>query len=314
MSKWLSKNLFDGFAEEKVKEVEDKGTGLRRSDFVWQTPQAGTADKAKIYEGRFLPDPKGKFTKKYFYHMWKSGEKWQFYICPKTHGMDQWCPVCSIVSNLYTGTQDDKTMASKMKRKERYIGNFYIVDDPRDKDAETEERKNIGKVKLYEYPTKLDSKLKNEITDKKEGLGSAIFDPGAEGHNFIIKIKTTKTDAKGQSYPDYADSLFSRKPVALGTDKEIKTIMESTYSIDDYIKSLEISKEATIEMLKKEMLWDMISSDFTRNWGSPMTTEASTGRVIKPADDDDDVSDDIAKPTSDDDLSDQDLLDELKKM
>ena len=65
-SKWINKNLFDNYVEEKSKEASEKNNLIRRSDFVWQSPQAGTSEKAKVYEGRFLPDQKGKFTKKSF--------------------------------------------------------------------------------------------------------------------------------------------------------------------------------------------------------------------------------------------------------
>lgn len=311
-SKWLNQKLFSSYVEEKEKEITEKTNTLRRSDFVWQSPQAGTAEKAKIYEGRFLPDPKSRFTQRYFYHMWKSGDKWIFYLCPKTHGMDKFCAVCSVVNSLYTGTADDKSVAFKMKRKERHVGNFFVVDDPRDKEQDDDLKKNSGKVKLYEFPSKLESKLKNEIMDKKEGLGYAIFDPGADGHNIIIKIKSTKPDKNGNTYPDYADSIFSRKAVALAeSDKEIKDIMASTMSIDEYIKSLEMSTEDTLKMLKNEMLFEMVEAEWARNYGSGKVekkvekVEAETDVPELPED---------VESKEEGDLSDDDLMRELRQM
>lgn len=318
-SKWINKNLFDNYVEEKSKEASEKNNLIRRSDFVWQSPQAGTSEKAKVYEGRFIPDQKGKFTKKYMYHMWKSGDKWIFYLCPKTHGMEKFCPVCSIVSQLYTGTADDKATAYKMKRKERHVGNFYVVDDPRDKEQDDETKKNSGKVKLYEFPSKLESKLKNEIMDKKEGLGFAIFDPGSEGHNIIIKIKSTKPDKNGNTYPDYADSIFSRKPSALAeTDKEIKDIMSATMSIDEYIKSLEISTEDTQKMLKNEMLFEMVETEWRRNFGNG-EMKAEKPKRAEVEKDDDDVPEDKGVDVSTEceaecNYTDEDLMLELRKM
>jgi hypothetical protein len=309
-SKWINQKLFSAYTEEKTKETTEKASFVKRSEFVWASPQAGTSEKAKVYEGRFLPDPKGKFTKKYYYHMWKSGDKWIFYLCPKTHSMDKFCPVCTVVSSLYTGTADDKKVAFKMKRKERHVGNFYIVDDPRDKEIDDEAKKSSGKVKLYEFPSKLESKLKNEILDKKEGLGYAIFDPGSDGHNIIIKIKSTKPDAKGNTYPDYADSIFSRKQSSIAdTDKEINDIMAGTYSIDDYINGMEMSKEDTVKMLKNEMLWEMVENDWNRSY----KTNVEKKEVV--ADDVDDVPVEIEDEKSDtDDLTEEDLMNELKKM
>lgn len=310
MSKWINTKLFENYVQEKEKEKEPSSS-MRRSDFVWPSPQAGTSEKAKVYEGRFIPDQKGKFTQKYFYHMWKSGDKWIFFLCPKTHSMNKFCPVCTIVNALYQGTSDDKSMASKMKRKERHIGNFYIVDDPRDKEIDDDAKKNSGKVKLYEFPSKLESKLKNEIIDKKEGLGMSIFDPGADGHNIIIKIRSTKPDKNNQTYPDYSDSIFSRKSSPLADDDSgIKKIMSSTYSIDEYIKSLEMSTEDTMKMLKNEMLFDMIENEWARNYGvSKVEKKAET--KVSSTDDEDDVPD--AK-SEDESLSEEALMNELRNM
>lgn len=313
-SKWISKNLFENYVEEKQKEVTEKPSTMRRMDYVWPSPQAGTAEKAKIYEGRFLPDQRGKFTKKYYYHMWKSGEKWIFYLCPKTHGMDKFCPVCAVVNSLYTGTADDKKVAFKMKRKERHIGNFYVVDDPRDKEIDDDTKKSSGKVKIYEFPSKLESKLKNEVLDKKEGLGLAIFDPGPEGHNIIIKIKSTKQDAKGNSYPDYSDSIFSRKPSAIAdSDAEIKKIMSSTYDIEEYIKSMEMGKEDTLKMLKNEMLFDMVEAEWNRAYGVKEEKAKEKSAAKAKINDDDDVPESVGEE-KEEGLSDDALMDELRNM
>jgi hypothetical protein len=311
-SKWISKNLFENYVEEKQKEVSEKPNTMRRMDYVWPSPPMGTELKPKIYEGRFLPDQRGKFTKKYMYHMWKSGDKWIFYLCPKTHGMDKFCPICTVVNSLYTGTADDKKMAFKMKRKERHVGNFYVIDDPRDKEIDDDTKKSSGKVKLYEFPSKLESKLKNEILDKKEGLGFAIFDPGSEGHNIVIKIKATKQDAKGNTYPDYSDSIFSRKPSAIAdSDAEIKKIMSSTYDIEEYIKSMEMSKENTLKTLKDEMLFDMVESEWHRAYG----VEKASPKAKANVDDNDDVPDSVGEEKADDvDMSDEALLNELKNI
>ena len=100
MSKWINKDLFDDFRKEKVEEKESSGS-FRRSDMLWDTPQKGTVEQAKVYEGRFLQDPNGKFYKKYLYHMWQSGENWIFALCPKTEDFKNYCPLCSANAKLY---------------------------------------------------------------------------------------------------------------------------------------------------------------------------------------------------------------------
>lgn len=261
-SKWINKNLFEQYAEEKEKEPEQKSGGLERLQFIWKTPDKGTVDKPKIYEGRFLPDPKGKFTLKYLYHLFQSGEKWIFFLCPKTWAFENWCPFCSITSKLYQGTAADKSSAYNYKRKQRHVGNWYVVDDPRDSEEQDESRKVTGTVRLWEFPDKIESKLKQEIIDKKNGLGSAIFDPGPEGFNFIVKVRSTKPNRQGKIFPDYSDSTFARRAGELGSDKEIKELLSQTKDLEEYVKGLEIDKDTSIEILKAEMLWEMIKEEW----------------------------------------------------
>lgn len=267
MSKWINKDLFNQYVEKKENEQIETKTFIRKSERVWPNPTAGTTTQAEIYEGRFLPDPKNNFTSKYFYHMWKSADKWNYVFCPKTWDFNNYCPICALTNKLYMGTSKDKSIASQMKRKSRHVANFYIITDKRDLKVLEEEKKMEGKVKIYEFPDKVDAKLKLQLLDKNEGLGYQIFDPGDEGHNFILRIKSTKPDVNNKSYPDYADSDFSRKSSAIGTDKKIKEIMDSRYELDEYIKSLETPKENIITILKNEMLYDIIKDEWMKQDG-----------------------------------------------
>jgi len=261
MSSWIDKDLFAKFVEEKSREKEQTA-GPRRTEIVWPTPERGTPDRPKIYEGRFLPDPKGNFYKKYYYHMFYSGEKWNFVLCSKTWNFDNYCPWCSVTSKLYMGNNEDKKRAAEYKRKEKFVSNFYIIDDPRDAERNDEEKVN-GTVKIYEFPGKVESKLKAEITDTKHGIGPGIFDPGEDGYNFILKVKSTKPK-DGKTWPDYSDSLFARRPESLGSRNRIKEIMEQRYDLEEYIQSMEREEEDIINLLKAEMVWDLVKSEYER--------------------------------------------------
>lgn len=334
MSKWIKKDLFSDFQQQKKEEADapQQGFGVRRMDVVWETPQKGTAERPKIYEGRFLPDSKGGFYKKYSYHMFLSGEKWAFILCPKTDSFDKYCPFCSVTSKLYQGTAADKKMAYQYKRKEKFVGNFYIVDDPRDHERD-EEKKVNGMVKLYEFPAKVEMKLKSEITDSRQGYGHRIFDPGEDGHNFILKVLATKKDANGNVWPDYSSSQFSRNSEAIGTDEEIEKIMASCVDLDEYIDSLRTNNERMVDILKAEMVWDLVESEFNKVMG--LTEMASAAKDNEPDDIDDSIwdddkedksgdddtpdeveSEDDEKPwkESGDDLDDEELLKELADM
>lgn len=325
MSKWIKKELFSKFQEEKKNEAEtQQQSGLRRSDLVWETPQKGTSERPKVYEGRFLPDKNGNFYKKYSYHMFQSGEKWAFILCPKTHAFENYCPVCSVTSKLYQGSPADKRTAYQYKRKDKFVSNFFVVNDPRDPERDEEKQIN-GKVKLYEFPQKVEMKLKEEVTDVNNGYGYKIFDPGEEGHNFILKVLATKKDPNGNVWPDYSSSQFARNSSSIGSDSEIDEIMKQCTDLDEYIESLGATEERIEEVLKTEMVWDIVSSEWNKVRG--LTTAEPEPAKEDDIDDsqwDRDVdnasdpveSEDAEKPwnESDDNLDDEDLLKELAGM
>jgi hypothetical protein len=309
MSKWIDGDLFNKFQETKKSEADDPGTGgVRRSDFVWQTPERGTTDKPKNYEGRFLPDKKMNFYKKYFYHMFQSGEKWMFSLCPKTFDFNNYCPLCSVTSKLYMGTAADKKAASSYRRKEKFVGNFYIVKDPRDAERDEDDKVN-GTIRLYEFPGKVEMKLKEEITDTTNGLGGRIFDPGENGHNFILKVLSTKKDKFGNVWPDYSSSTFARRSSPIGSDKEIDDIMKTTFDLNEYVESMRIDDDDVVALLKAEMLWDLVKDEWEKN--------KNVAAVSKEPDDLDDSqwdnqdSSDTTEETPEGDLSDEELLKEL---
>ena len=319
MSKWINKDLFSNFQKQKKEEKDSsssKKNPLFRGEIVWKTPQKGTVENPKVYEGRFITDKKGKFYEKYSYHMFQCGEKWFFSLCPKTYGFDNYCPLCSITSKLYQGTPADKKIAYKYKRKEKFVSNFYILSDPRDVDAEVKVNKT---VKLYEFPGKVEMKLKEEITDTKNGYGLCIFDPGTDGHNFILKVLSTKKDQNGKIWPDYSSSTFSRESIELGTDKEIDVIMESTVDIGDYIEGLKVDDEKVVKAIKDEMLWDLVKTEWKTSAvdEEEVKEEVLVGSAIEDGDEDkEEKEEDIDDSKWDDskDFDDEQLLAELKDM
>ncbi len=269
MSKWLKgkEDLFQKFTEKKKQEQERTPVGIRRKDIVWPTPEKGTQEKPRIYQGRLLIDPDDNFYMSYFYHMYKdSSGAWQFVFCPKTWGMEHFCPFCSAVAKLYKGNKDDRKLASEYRRKSKHAVNFFIIKDPRDNDAQSEEEKYQGKVLVYEFPDKVEIKIKKEMADKEFGAGMFMFDPGPEGRDFLINVGATKPiqeegPNKGKVFPDYSDSKFVATKKSLGTDEQIENIMEKRHNLTNYFKSMERSPETLIELVKAEMLHDLIENE-----------------------------------------------------
>ncbi|MFW6026787.1 MAG: hypothetical protein ACOCRX_10640, partial [Candidatus Woesearchaeota archaeon] len=71
-------------------------------------------------------------------------------LCPKTFNFENPCPICSVTSKLYKGTEDDKKEAGRYKRKQKFVSNIFVVDDPRDSEKEKDDKAS-GKVLIYEF-------------------------------------------------------------------------------------------------------------------------------------------------------------------
>ena len=165
------------------------------------------------------------------------------------------------------------------------------------------------------------------LEEKERGLGPVIFDPGPDGFDFILKVKSKAPDKDGRVWPDYSDSMFDRQPRALGTDDEIETIMSSTYSLDEYIKGLEKTMDEMIGILKFEELWGLVEADYRKynpTYRSEATTELEEQHEAEletvfgdsPTNEDDEPPFDTEDASPEDEMeqSDADLLKELEDM
>lgn len=307
---WVNVDAFNKFVEEKKQEKEPVNTGgfKRKMEVMWRNPVRGqSTEKPKVYTGRFLTDPKGQYYKKYHFHGFMLGDKFQSHLCPKTFNFDNFCPWCFATSKLYTGSNADKKSAGNFKRKDKYLSNFYIIDDPRDHENENEDKVN-GTVKIYEFPQKLEAKVKEQVTDKKNGLGSAIFDPGEGGFDLLIKILSTKKDPSGKVWPDYSLSDFSRRAYALGTDEEIEEIMKNTIDLDEYLSLMERDDESTIEALKNAMLWDLVKDEWNNAKGVAVKKPVEEDKIPEPEEEEK-----IVEPEGNE-MSDDQLLEELNSL
>lgn len=275
MSKWLRKEDYEMFADQKQKDKENATNDTVGGFYKkWRNPQMGTQDKAKEYKVRLLPDPTKGYYKNYLYHGFKSGETFHYLLCEKTYDMDAYCPFCEVTKILYQGNEADKRKAGEYKRKERFVSNVYVVEDPRDLETKDEDYKVAGKVLLYEFPATVESKVSNEVTDKEQGYGIAIFDPES-GYDFILKIKAKPKDKNGKEWPDYGDTMFARNPSAIAEEEVIERVMGERIDLEEYIKSLRKTPEDLEKLLKAEMLWDDVCHTFEKRMKVADSKEAA---------------------------------------
>jgi hypothetical protein len=272
MSNWIDQDLFKSFLQEEEKASEQKpSAGPRRTDIVYPTFKRGEDENSFLeYVGRLLPNinstvPSFAFKVKFHYHMFQQGEKWIFVLCPKTWDIDAYCPFCSASMKLYnSGVSTDKKRAPRYYRKDKFAVNYYCKSDPRDS---SREEKLAGKVWVLEFPSVLNSKITAEQKEGENTRGLHIYNPGKDGYDIIVRVKSTKPSKDKKVFHNYDDSTFGLKATPLAkTDEEIQTIMDSRHDLVEYIKSMERTPTEIVEILKEEMIWEMVKADFKKHY------------------------------------------------
>jgi hypothetical protein len=123
--------------------------------------------------------------------------------------------------------------------------------------------KLAGKVWILEYPTKLNSKIREEQLPGAENRGIHIYDP-ENGYNIIILVKSTKPTKDKKVFHDY-DCKFAMSPTSLGTsEEEIEQIMNSRHDLIEYLKGMEKKPHEMMKLLQEEMIWDLVKHEFCK--------------------------------------------------
>lgn len=278
MASFLDMSDFENFKKKNEVQAEKK-------DFApkWPTKaMQGTADEPKTYEFRFLPDLKGgNLYKHYFYHMINLNDKWNYMVCPKTFDASNYCPICAAVNKLYKGNEEDKKEAYKWKRKERFVSNVKVVDDPRDAAISDDSKKSVGKVLIFEFPAEIEKVLKQELNDPKRGLGRLCFEPGEAGHNFVLNVGAKPGDKPGSTWPTY-NLQAARNPSPVGDSKEeILGILEQTHNLDEFIQSSVMSEEFMVKLLKDGLLYNFIKAEYEARTGVVTEDTPAPMREVK---------------------------------
>lgn len=223
LKKSSNKNL-----ENLIKESEKlSGKENNRGDDRFWKPKV---DSAGNFTGliRFLPAPQvdGADALPWvitFDHGFK-GPSGKWYIERSLTTIKKQDPVSEYNTKLWnSGDKDLIEQARAQKRKQSYISNILVINDP-------EKPENNGKVFLYRYGVKIFEKIKNIMTPDEE-LGEKPNDPFDfwAGQNFKLKIK------KVAGYQNYDDSSFSVPSAISDDDNKIEDIWKREYSLKEFL-------------------------------------------------------------------------------
>lgn len=205
-----------------------KPSNSREADDRFWTP---TLDKAGNGGAviRFLPTPKvdgadGLPWVRYFSHGFK-GPTGKWYIENSLTSIQQKDPVGEYNSALWnTGDEAKKDQARRQKRRETYVYNILVVNDP----AVPE---NNGKVFLYRSGKKIYESKIRPIMFPDELSGEQPNDPFSfwTGQNFRLKVKTVS------NFRNYDDSQFLSPSPISDDDDEIERIWNQEYSLLEFV-------------------------------------------------------------------------------
>lgn len=168
---------------------------------------------------RFLPAPANEDVP--FVRIWDHGFQgtggWYIEKSLTTFGEND--PVGELNSQLWnSGSDADKEIARKQKRRLSYYANIYIVKDPANPE-------NEGKVKLYKFGKKIFDKLNDLMNPSFED--EAPINPFDlwTGANFKLKIR------KLEGYPNYDKSEFDSAGPLSDDDDELEAIYKMEHSL-----------------------------------------------------------------------------------
>jgi len=120
-----------------------------------------------------------------------------------------------------SGSDANKEIARKQKRKLSFIANVLIVSDPKHPE-------NEGQVKLFKFGKKIFDKIMDKARPTFEDETPVnVFDLW-EGANFKLRMR------KKDGYANYDESVFSDQCPAAGSDEELVAIVNAQHKLSEF--------------------------------------------------------------------------------
>ena len=215
------KSRAGSLTEKLIKSVEklnDKNSNV--DERIWKPVVDKSGNGYAII--RFLPEPEGcelPWTRVYT-HAFQGSGGW--YIENSLTTLGQKDPVSEHNTQLWnSGSDANKEIARKQKRRLSYYSNIYIVSDPANPE-------NEGKVFLYKYGKKIFDKIQEAM--KPEFADETAINPFDfwGGANFKLKIRRV------EGYQNYDKSEFDRPSALFDDDVKLEEIYNKQYDLNEF--------------------------------------------------------------------------------
>jgi hypothetical protein len=225
-----------------VKEVEKMSTGGSggADERFWKPEMDKTGVGSAVI--RFLPAPDNEDLPwvKLYSHAFQGPGGW--YIENSLTTLGQKDPISEHNRELWnTGTEANKEIVRKQKRKLSYYSNIYVVKDP----AHPE---NEGKVFLFKFGKKIFDKILNAMQpefEDEEPINPFDFWGGA---NFRLKIR------KVEGYWNYDKSEFDSASALMDDDDALEALWKKEYSLSAIVAADQFKSYEDLEKRLKMVL------------------------------------------------------------
>jgi hypothetical protein len=207
---------------DKIAKPSEGGGKSYEDDRFWKlTPDKAGNATATI---RFLPRVEGdEFPwARVFNHSFQ-GPTGKWYIENSLTTLGENDPVGELNSRLWnSGSEANKEIARKQKRKLTYIANVYIINDP----AKPE---NNGTVKLFKFGKKIFDKIMDKANPTFEDEKPVLVFDLWEGADFKLRMR------KVDGYSNYDQSQFNEQTEIAPTDEEKLAIVSKQYKLSEFL-------------------------------------------------------------------------------
>ena len=202
----------------QVEKLNDKGSNV--DERIWKPSVDKSGNGYAII--RFLPEPEGNELPwaRVYTHAFQGPGGW--FIENSLTTLGQKDPVSEHNSQLWnSGSDANKEIARKQKRRLSYYSNIYIVADPANPE-------NEGKVFLYKYGKKIFDKIQEAM--KPEFADETAINPFDfwGGANFKLKIRRV------EGYQNYDKSEFSSPSALFDDDAKLEEIYNKLYDLNEF--------------------------------------------------------------------------------
>jgi hypothetical protein len=131
-------------------------------------------------------------------------------------------PVGELNTQLWnSGSEANKEIARKQKRKLSFIANVLIVSDPKHPE-------NEGQVKLFKFGKKIFDKIMDKAKPTYEDETPVNVFDFWEGANFKLRMR------KKDGFTNYDESAFL-EPAAIGSDEEIVDVAKAQHKLAEFL-------------------------------------------------------------------------------